>query len=223
MALIACVALAGCAERVATIDIPYLPQSGAVSVAQSGAFTLVAVDERTAVRDRVALIKTEAGFARANIAAEGDIAERAANAVRQELETLGFRSGPGGVALTLFVTRFHTASAAGGTVASVALALQVADRDGIVIYETETEGGAVEPVASVDAKTARAALTGAFHNAVAGFVFDKRLRQAIVTGRVPAQPERILDAGLDSAKRHHRALAMRGMGVADISSLRRGA
>jgi hypothetical protein len=200
--------LAGCsnvAPNVAAIDVPYVPQPNVAAVpgAQNLPFTIEAREGRMQARDRIATASV-VGAEAPVIVTRNDIPQTAAGAVRHELESLGFRYGPGGTKVIVEVTRFtadFTGTAAPenapeNAIASVALDVEIVAPDGIVIYANHNEGGAIETNVhlAAAAPSARTALMGAFTNAVAGIVFDTALRQALTTGRVPQKAEPMLSA-----------------------------
>lgn len=195
--LAACAMTSACALTVDKIDVPYVSQ-GNISVvpgAQAAApFEVQSQDGRTVYRDRVSVKKNGYGMEMANIVASNDIPQTVADAVRQELGSLGFRYGPGGSKVTVTVTRFYNdfkmGFFAGDAVAEVNLNVQVAAADGTVVYARHYEGGAIEPNIQLALGTnARAALIAGLRNAVASVYNDVQLQRALVTGRPPVVSE----------------------------------
>jgi uncharacterized lipoprotein len=183
-----------CALTVDKIDVPYVSQ-GNISVVQGAATAApVAVeprDGRTVYRDRVSVKKNGYGMEMANIVSSNDIPQTAADAVRQELESLGFKSGPGGSRVVVEVTRFYSdfkmGFFAGDAVAEAEVNVQIVAPDGTIVYNKHYEGGAIEPnIQLATGSNARLALIGALKNVVASIYSDPALQQALLTGRAPA-------------------------------------
>jgi uncharacterized lipoprotein YajG len=184
--------VSGCALTVDEIDVPYMgrPNITAVEGASKVTVSVVEEDRRTVYKDRVSSKKNGYGMEMAAIVPKNNIAKTFSDAVKFELENLGFKVGDGGkrvgVELVRFYNDFKMGFFAGDAVADGLINIKVTDEAGQVQFAKSYEGGAIEPnIQLALGENARAALVKAMSDIVAKIAQDKDLHSALL--RPPAK------------------------------------
>ena len=99
----------GCALTQDTIDIPYEGKANLI-VVDGAEYIEVFVnhkDKRTVYKDRVSTKKNGYGMEMAKIVSKNDVAKTFEEAIKFELENLGFKIGDNGKKLTVELIRFY--------------------------------------------------------------------------------------------------------------------
>lgn len=185
--------LSGCALTVDQIEIPYegRPNLTVVPDANEVAVSVVGEDRRTVYKDRVGAKKNGYGMEMASIVATNDISKTFADAVKFELENLGFRIAEGGkrvkVDLIRFYNDFKMGVFAGDAVADGLIGITVSDEAGVTTFSRPYEGGKIEPnIQLATGSNARKALTGAMADIVGKIAQDKDFHAALLRREKPA-------------------------------------
>ena len=177
--------LAACdTVRDETISIDYVPLANPVVVrgAESVSLSVVAVDKRTGLKDR---ISNKRGIASAVVYAGNDVIDVARRAVESEFKAQGFVVGSGGFTVTVEVLNFYNDFRPNpwfiSSIADVALTLRVKDANGIVVY-THAYDGVAQLSAALNelGETAKAALQQALASVVSQIDEDIALQASLL-------------------------------------------
>ena len=182
--------LAGCALSEDKVAIDYIPGASPAPLAGAEAVTLTlsATDSRTQYADRVGVKKNGYGMEMARIVATNNIPALVQSALEQEFKSLGFRVGPGGLAVSIeiqnFYNNFKTGFASGMAVSEVAFALKVRNAGSALVYsQFYSATGIVDPIFLASGENAKAALQKALTAAVKSAIDDTALQQALLSAR----------------------------------------
>ena len=149
--LIILVVSSGCALTQDTINIQYEGKANLIVVegAESIEVLVKHEDKRTVYKDRVGTKKNGYGMEMAKIVPENDIATTFADAIKFELQNLGFKIGDNGKKLTVELVRFYNdfkmGFFAGDAVADGLINVAIKDKSGELLFSKSYEGGAIEP------------------------------------------------------------------------------
>jgi uncharacterized lipoprotein len=187
LALALALFLPGCALTVDKIDVPYQGRAN-ISVVEGADKVVVDVkneDKRTVYKDRVGTKKNGYGMEMASIVPTNDIAQTFSDAISTELESLGFKIGPGGktvkVELIRFYNDFKMGFFSGDSVADALVNVQVLNANGDPLFARSYEGGAIEPnIMVASGSNAKASLVRAMADTVAKIAQDKDLQMALL-------------------------------------------
>lgn len=191
MRLAACVMtlllLGACAFTEETIPVDYkAPANMELAAGASGVTVAVeSKDGRVSNKDRVSSKKNGYGIETAPIKAGNDVVGLTQQAVEHELESLGFKVGPGGlkaeVELQTFYNDFKNGFFSGDAIAEVAFNLTVTRADGSFVYSRSYKGiGMNKNIQMATGSNAKLALEEALTNAMQQFIEDANMRQALV-------------------------------------------
>jgi uncharacterized lipoprotein YajG len=177
----------GCALSVDEIDIPYEGKANitVVSGAENVAVTVVGDDKRSVYKDRVSAKKNGYGMEMASIVSKNDVVKTFSDAVKFELENLGFKIGAGGKKITVELVRFYNdfkmGFFAGDAVADGLVNIVVRDTKGDNLFSRSYEGGSIEKnIQLALGHNARTALIGAMSDIVSKIAQDKDLHAALL-------------------------------------------
>lgn len=188
---IACVVVgvlaSGCALTVDEINIPYEGRAN-ITVVDGAKNVVVAVkgeDKRTVFKDRVGAKKNGYGMEMASIVSTNDVAQTFADAVKFELENLGFKLGEGGKTVSVQVVRFYNdfkmGFFSGDAVADGLVNISVINSKGEFVLSRSYEGGFIEKdIQLATGENARIALIGAMTDIVNKIAQDKTLHAALL-------------------------------------------
>ncbi len=179
--------VSGCALTVDEIDVPYMgkPNISVVDGANSVFVSVSEEDKRTVYKNRVGTKKNGYGMEMADIVAQNDIAKTFSDAVKSELENLGFKIGDTGKKVTIELIRFYNdfkmGFFAGDAVADGLVNVKVTDEFGQTFFSRAYEGGAIEPnIQLALGSNARIALINAMSDIVGKIAQDKDLHAALL-------------------------------------------
>lgn len=179
--------LSGCALTTETIDVPYQGRANIAVVDGAGKIFLQVLneDKRSVFKDRVGTKKNGYGMEMAAIVASNDVSKTFSDAVSLELQSLGFKMGPGGktvkVELIRFYNDFKMGFFAGDSVADGLVTVLVYSEKNELLYSRSYEGGAIEPnIQLASGSNAREALIKAMADIVAKVAADKNLHTALL-------------------------------------------
>jgi uncharacterized lipoprotein len=142
--------VSGCALTEDKIDIPYEGKANLVVVEGANKIQVLVnhKDKRTVYKDRVGTKKNGYGMEMAKIVSRNDISKTFGDAVKFELENLGFRIGENGKKVTVGLLRFYNdfkmGFFAGDAVADGLVNVSVRDKNGDLLFSKAYEGGAIE-------------------------------------------------------------------------------
>lgn len=187
----ACLALAvmttGCALTEDAIDVRYEAPANisVVAGAENVTVNVSSVDGRVSNRDRVSTKKNGYGMEMAKIVAANNVVQEIEKSVQNELASLGFKIGPGGLDVVLQTTNFYSDFKTGfwsaEAVAEVAFDLTAKKEDGSLVYSRGYRAvGVNKDVVMMMGEQAAPALKAALRNAVQLVVRDDALHQALV-------------------------------------------
>jgi uncharacterized lipoprotein len=191
MRLVACVTalllLGACAFTEETVPVDYKAPAN-MELAAGASDVSVSVeskDGRVSNKDRVSSKKNGYGIETAPIKAQNDVVALTQQAVEHELESLGFKVGPGGlkavVELQTFYNDFKNGFFSGDAVAEVGFNLTVTRSDGSFVYSRGYKGiGMNKNIQLASGSNARLALEEALTNAMQQFVEDTNMHKALV-------------------------------------------
>lgn len=179
--------LGACAFTEETIPVDYKAPSN-MELAVGAADVTVSVeakDGRVSNKDRVSSKKNGYGIETAPIKAGNDVVVLTQEAVEHELESLGFKVGPGGliakVELQTFYNDFKNGFFSGDAVAEVAFNLTVTRSDGSYVYSRSYKGvGMNKNIQMASGSNAKVALEEALTNAMQQFIEDTNMHKALV-------------------------------------------
>jgi len=189
--ILACILIglfaSGCALTVDEIDVPYegLANLTVVEGAENVKVSVTETDKRTVYKDRVGAKKNGYGMEMAAIVATNDIAKTFSDAVRFELENLGFKIGDGGKVVTVELIRFYNdfkmGMFAGDAVADGLINVVVSNPQGDVLFSSSYEGGSInQNIQLATGGNAQTALVGAMADIVSKIAYDKNLHAALL-------------------------------------------
>ncbi|HTY66960.1 MAG TPA: YajG family lipoprotein [Alphaproteobacteria bacterium] len=180
--------LGGCAFTEGQIPVHYVapPNLEVTDGANTVSVTVKAHDGRVSNRDRIGTKKNGYGMEAARITAKNDIVELVRGAVEQELESLGFKVGPGGltvnVELEVFYNDFKASLFHLDAVAEVAFSVTALNPDGSIAYSKSYRAvGTNQDIFMATPESAEPALEQALTHAMAGLVQDDNLQKSLVT------------------------------------------
>jgi uncharacterized lipoprotein YajG len=187
ISLIILVVTSGCALTEDKIDIPYEGKANLAVVdgAENISVFVKHKDKRTVYKDRVSTKKNGYGMEMAKIVPINDISKTFGDAVKFELENLGFKIGKNGkevnVELIRFYNDFKMGFFAGDAVADGLLNVSVRAKSGSLLFSKSYEGGAINAnVQLALGHNAREALMQAMANIVEKIAYDKDLHAALL-------------------------------------------
>ncbi|WP_298645378.1 YajG family lipoprotein [uncultured Tistrella sp.] len=182
--------LSACAFTEDSIPVHYTAPANLELVQGASDVTLEVVgqDGRVANRDRISSKKNGYGMETARILAANDVVAEVANAVRTELQSLGFTIGEGGIHVVIetqtFYNDFKTGFWSGDAVAEVAFMLTATKPDGTLVYSRAYRAvGMNKDIMMASAENAAPALEEALREAVRQVVQDKALHAALLAAR----------------------------------------
>jgi uncharacterized lipoprotein YajG len=185
--LVFAVMTTGCALTEDAIDVRYeAPANISVVVgAENVTVNVSSVDGRVSNRDRISTKKNGYGMEMAKIVAANDVVQEIGKSVQNELASLGFKIGPGGLDVVLQTTNFYSDFKTGfwsaEAVAEVAFDLTAKKEDGSLVYSRSYRAvGVNKDVVMMMGEQAAPALKAALRNAVQLVVRDDALHQALV-------------------------------------------
>lgn len=180
-------ATAGCALTEDAVDIRYeAPANISVAAgAENVTLNISSTDGRVSNRDRVSTKKNGYGMEMAKIVAANDVVQEIGKSVQNELASLGFKIGPGGLDIILQTTNFYSDFKTGfwsaEAVAEVAFDLNARKADGSLVYSRSYRAvGVNKDVVVMMGEQAAPALRAALRDAVQLVVRDDALHQALV-------------------------------------------
>ena len=187
IAVIILVISSGCALTQDTIHIPYEGKANLIVV--DGAENIEVLvnheDKRTVYKDRVGTKKNGYGMEMAKIVSKNDIAKTFADAIKFELQNLGFKIGEKGKKLTVELIRFYNdfkmGFFAGDAVADGLVNVVVKDKNEDLLFSKSYEGGAIEPnIQLALGHNAKIALKKTLADIVAKIAHDKDVHSALL-------------------------------------------
>jgi len=186
-ALMLVLSLGGCALTEDFVPVDYKAPANLTVVSGAGDI-VVAVDgkdNRASNKDRVSTKKNGYGMEMAPIRAQNDVVDLARRAVEQELSSLGFKIGPGGlkavVEIQTFYSDFKIGFFAGDAVAEVAFNFVISRSDGSLVFSKAYRGiGMNKNIQLALGSNAKPALEEALSNAMAEFIKDSDMHSALV-------------------------------------------
>ena len=177
----------GCALTEDKIDIPYEGTANLAVVAGAENISVFVShqDKRTVYKDRVGTKKNGYGMEMAKIVPINDVSKTFGDAVKFELENLGFKIGKGGkkviVELIRFYNDFKMGFFAGDAVADGLVIVSVRANSDSLLFSKSYEGGAINPnIQLALGHNAREALMKAMSNIVEKIAYDKDLHAALL-------------------------------------------
>ena len=185
--LIILVVSSGCALTQDTINIQYEGKANLIVVegAESIEVLVKHEDKRTVYKDRVGTKKNGYGMEMAKIVPANDIAKTFADAIKFELQNLGFKIGDNRKKLTVELVRFYNdfkmGFFAGDAVADGLINVAIKDKSGELLFSKSYEGGAIEPnIQLALGHNAEIALKKTMANIVEKIAHDKDMHSALL-------------------------------------------
>jgi uncharacterized lipoprotein len=199
VSLAAVLLASGCALVEDTIPVAYTAPANISVTPGANAVTLdvTSADGRASNRDRVSTKKNGYGMEMAKILASNDVVAEVGNAVRVELQSLGFTIGQGGIVVkvetTTFYNDFKNGFFSGDAVAEVSFNLTAKKPDGDLVYSRSYKAvGINKDILMAAGSTAQPALETALREAIQQVVADRDLHRALV--KAGAKPQAVSTA-----------------------------
>ena len=184
LAALGCLLMACDTVRDETIAIDYVPstKSAVLRGAESVSLSVIAVDKRTGLKDR---ISNKRGIASAVVYAGNDVIDVTRRAVQSEFKAQGFVVETGGFTVTVEVLNFYNDFRPSpwfiSSIADVALTLRVKDANGVVVYTHAYDGVAqLSAALNESGETAKAALQQALASVISQIGEDKALQASLL-------------------------------------------
>jgi uncharacterized lipoprotein len=180
--------LGGCAFTEGQIPVHYIapPNLEVVDGAKTVNVVVKGQDNRVSNRDRIGTKKNGYGMEAARITSQNNVVELVRGAVEQELQSLGFKTGPGGltvkVELETFYNDFKSSLFNLDAVAEVAFTVTALNPDGSYVYSKSYRAVGTNPsIFMATPESAEPALERALTQSMATLVQDEKLHRALIT------------------------------------------